>query len=54
MERFGILVLCYEFDWSLAELQARRQMCREKMARNNHVHSALNLSFVAESREGSR
>jgi hypothetical protein len=40
------LVHCYEFGWSLAGLQARRQMYRGKMA--------LNPSFVAESRVGSR
>ena len=46
MKRFGTLVLCYEFGWE----KVRRQICREEMARNNHVHSALNPSFVAESR----
>ena len=30
IKRFGTLVLSYEFGWSLAGLQARRQ-CREKM-----------------------
>ena len=28
MKRFGTLVLCYEFGWSLAGLQALRQMWR--------------------------
>jgi hypothetical protein len=42
--RFGSLVHRYEFGWSLAGLQARHQMYREKMA--------LNPSFVAESRVG--
>ena len=53
MKRFGTLVLCYEFGWFLAGLQAWRQMYREKMARN-HVIDALNPSFVAESNVGSR
>ena len=30
MKRFGTFVRCYEFWWSLAGLQARRQMCRGK------------------------
>ena len=34
MKMFGTLVLCYEFGWFLAGLQARRQIFRVKIVRN--------------------
>ena len=54
MKRFGTMVLCYEFWWSLAGLQARRQKVQGKDDDKQHDHSAFNPSCVAESRMGSR
>ena len=50
MKRFGILVLCYEFGWSLAGIQPAAPDVPGKDDEKHQVHSAFNPTFVAESR----
>ena len=46
MKSFGTLVLCYEFGW----VTGLASDVQGKDGEKHHVHSALNRSFVAESR----
>ena len=48
MKRFGTLVFCYEFGWSLAGFCRRGARWAGKTPRS----SALNPSFIAEIRVG--